>query len=327
MGEIGWGILGAGKIASAFATDITGDGMHVSAVGARDVKRAAEFGSRFGAARAHGSYEELVADPAVDVVYIATPQPFHAAQALLAISAGKAVLIEKSFTRTLAEAESVAAAARSAGIFAMEAMWSRFLPSMVELRARIADGLIGDVLEVHASHHQKLSADPDNRHYDPALGGGALLDLGVYPISLAVEVLGAPLSIHGRGLATDRGVDTRVSGVLDHGHGRLSTFSTAMDLPGPVRASVHGTAGFVEFDPWWFTNVGWTRWDAGRPGVVVERFEAPQSSLRGMHYQAREVERCLAAGLLESPAMTLQDSVNVMGVLEELERQVVGDAD
>jgi predicted dehydrogenase len=327
MGEIGWGILGAGKIATAFAADIIGAGMHVSAVGARDATRAADFGARFGVSRAYGSYEELVADPAVDVVYVATPQSFHAEQALLAIRAGKAVLIEKSFTRTLAEAEKVAAEARSAGAFVMEAMWSRFLPSMVELRSRIAGGLLGDVVEVHASHHQKLSAAPGNRHYDPALGGGALLDLGVYPISLAVELLGVPLFVSGRGVATDRAVDTRASGVLDHGYGRLSTFSTAMDLPGPIRASVHGTAGFIEFDPWWFTNVGWTLWDAGRPGTVVERFEAPSSPLRGMHLQAREVERCLASGLLESPVMPLQESVNVMGVLEELERQVVGDAD
>lgn len=320
--EIGWGILGAGKIARTFTGDLLGAGLRVTAVGSRGSAKADDFAASLGVQRAFGSYEELVACEDVDVVYIATPQPFHANQAVLAIEAGKAVLVEKSFTSNAEEARRVVEAARAHKVFVMEAIWTRFLPTNLALRAEIAEGAIGPVSAVTTQHFQRLSDNPAGRHYDPKLGGGVMTDLGVYGISYALDLLGDPTEVVVRGTETDRGVDTAATVLMTHPNDATSVTLTRMDAPGPNRAAIIGTEGWIELDPYWFTNVGYARYDAGRPGSLVRRFDPPPSPLRGMHFQALEVERCLLAGELESPDAPLDQSVRVMSILDLVRREI-----
>ena len=196
MTTLRWGILGTGLIAGAFAADLVHtDSGEIAAVGSRRQARADAFGDRYGVPRRHASYEALVADPDVDVIYVATPHSFHHENALLALEAGKHVLVEKAFTMNAAQAVELVAVARERGLFLMEAMWTRFLPHVVEIRRLLAEGALGRVVTVMADHGQWFAFDPTSRLFAPELGGGALLDLGVYPVSFASMVLGEPTRI------------------------------------------------------------------------------------------------------------------------------------
>jgi predicted dehydrogenase len=315
-----WGILGTGWIAEMFVTDLQATGIEVSAVGSRTQKSADEFGARFEIARRHASYEALVADPEVDAIYVATPHPMHAANALLAIEAGKHVLVEKPFTLTEAEAVRVSEAAKKAGVVVLEAMWTRFLPSMVRLREIVAAGTIGEPRTLIADHDQLLSSDPQHRINNPELGGGALLDLGVYPVSFAVDLFGAPTAVTARGDKTTTGVDRQVALILEHESGAISVLHTALDTPGANIATIVGTEGRIEIDSVWYTQTSFTVY-AGKDGEAVERYDDTVVS-RGMQYQAWELERIVREGGSESEIMPLEQSVAVMGVLDEARRQV-----
>src|SRR5256884_927647 len=190
---LGWGFIGTGGIAQAFAADLafTESGRAV-AVGSRQLESASRFADRFDIPNRHASYEALVADPDVDVVYVATPHPMHHANALLALRAGKPVLVEKAFTMNATEAEDLVETARAEGLFLMEAIWTRFLPHIAEIRRLLAARALGDIVAVTADHGQWFAKDPDFRLFAPELEGGALLDLGVYPVSFASMVLGQP---------------------------------------------------------------------------------------------------------------------------------------
>lgn len=316
---IRWGLLGAGGIAGIFADNLLTEGLHIQAVAARDGAKAKAFADRFGIPTAHAGYRALVDDPAVDAVYVNTTHNFHAEHALLAIEAGKPVLVEKAFTVTAAQARRVASAARERGVFAMEAMWTRFLPSTDFVRARIADGSIGAVRAVITDHSQKLDPDPQGRLHNPLLAGGALLDLGVYDVSFALDLLGSPSDVVGRGTLTATGVDAEVAITLTHAGGALSEGHTTMVSAGPSRGLVIGTDGYLELDGAFYDWTTVRRYTGGHD--VVETY-VPQRTSRGMHFQALEVERCLREGLTESPRLTLDDSIAVMEVLDELRRQV-----
>lgn len=313
----GWGILGAGKIARVFAADLIASGGRVAAVGSRNAGRSRELADELGAAHAHGSYQELVEDPTVEVVYVATPQPFHAEQALLAVRAGRAVLVEKAFTHDAPSAERVISEARDRGVLVMEAMWTRFLPTVRHLADTVGSGAIGTPIEVVTQHYQRLDTSPTGRHGNPDLGGGALADLGVYGLSFAHLLLGPGAVGRAVGRSSELGVDLDATVLIDHVGGARSVTHTSMAAPGPNRAAVVGTDGWVDVDPYWFTSVGWTRYDAGRPGRVVERVEPPAGHGRGMAFQAEELERCLGAGLTESPLMPLADTLAVMRWLDD----------
>ncbi|MFT3861591.1 Gfo/Idh/MocA family protein [Micropruina sp.] len=313
-----WGLLGAGGIAGVFAQNLLAEGFTVQAVAARDGAKAQAFADRFGIATAHEGYEALVADPEVDAVYVNTTHNFHAEHALLAIEAGKPVLVEKAFTVTAAEARRVAEAARAAGVFVLEAMWTRFLPSTDFVRQRIADGSLGEVRAVITDHSQKLNPDAQGRLFNPELAGGALLDLGVYNVSFALDLLGRPSDIVARGSLTDTGVDAEVSMMLTHGAARCDGYTTMLSA-GPSRGAVIGTEGYLELEGAFYNWTTVRRYTGRRD--LVETFE-PQRTSRGMHFQALEFERCVREGLAESPRLTLDDSIAVMQVLDELRRQV-----
>jgi predicted dehydrogenase len=316
---IRWGILGAGRIATTFCDDLALlDDHAVVAAGSRRPGGADEFAARFGAPNVHGSWEGLVADPDVDVVYIATPHPGHHAAALLALKAGKHVLVEKPFTMDADQARELVAAAAASGVFLMEAMWTRFLPAIVALREVVAEGRLGDLVAVHADFGVGFPEDPDGRWFSPALGGGALLDLGIYPVSFASMLLGTPAQVLATSDAAFTGVDGHTSAILRDGHGRQAVVTTTMFANTETRGTVIGRDARIEVDRPFFRTHGFTLvYNDDTP----ERVERPYDG-NGMRFEAMEVARCVREGLRESPVMPLHETVSIMETLDEIRRQI-----
>jgi predicted dehydrogenase len=319
MTGLRWGILGTGGIAHLFTSDLKLEGFNVTAVGSRNQATADEFATAHGIARAHASYEALVADPEVDVVYVSTPHPFHAENATLALEAGKHVLVEKPFTINAAEAQAVVDLAAERGLVVLEAMWTRWLPHMVRIRELIASGVLGEVRTVLADHNQKLSADPNHRLQAPALGGGALLDLGIYPVSFAWDVFGAPASVTAISSPTLTGVDRQTAILLGYPYGQQAVLHTALDTRGPNQAAVIGTEGRIEIDSVWYNPTSFTVYDA--TDTVIERYESSVQG-RGMQFQASALEAIVATGKLVGTELTPEETVAIVGTLDEIRRQI-----
>lgn len=317
-----WGVLAPGGIANKFAEAVHGfTAGTVVAVGSRDADRAAQFASRHGIPRSYGSYDELVADDEVQAVYVASPHSGHRDHALLALQAGKHVLVEKAFARNGAEVEEILAAAQARGLFAMEAMWTRHLPHVAWLREQLAAGRIGEVVTLTADHGQSLDLPATHRLKDPALAGGAILDLGVYPVSFAVDLLGPPTEVNAVGRLTETGVDGHVSLVLGYPGRTLALLDTTLWTKTPTTAVVSGTEGSLEVEGDFYAAGRRVRLRGGdRARTEVETFQQPGSN--GFEYQVAEAARCIAAGLPESPRMTWDSSRAVMAVMDEARRQV-----
>ncbi|WP_416263791.1 Gfo/Idh/MocA family protein [Curtobacterium flaccumfaciens pv. flaccumfaciens] len=314
-----WGVIGTGGIARSFVGDCTAAGIVFTAVGSRTREHAEAFAAEFGIERAHGSYEDLVADDDVDAVYVATPHVRHAEDALLAIRAGKHVLVEKAFTMTADEARTVVDAARQAGVAVMEAMWTRFLPQMAMIREVVAEGRIGRPMVVEATHHQALPTDPGHRLRDPALGGGAMLDIGIYPVSFAVDVLGVPTALVAAGTLSEQGVDEQMGLVMTHEGGAQSMIHFGMDLRSPNTASIIGETGRIDLDATWYTPTTWRIRD--RDGAVVEEFDG-REELAGYEHEARAFEAMITSGRHDGGPMDPDETVAIMAVLDEARRQV-----
>jgi predicted dehydrogenase len=314
-----WGILGTGGIARLFTSDLNLTGVTVTAVGSRTQEAADTFAATFGIPRAHGSYEALAADPEVDAIYVSTPHPFHAEGARLALEHGKHVLVEKPFTLNEPEARAVVDLAREKGLVVLEAMWTRWLPHMVRVRELIASGALGEVRAVLADHDQKLPLDPEHRIQNPALGGGALLDLGIYPVSFAWDVFGAPSSVHAIASPTPTGVDRQTAIILGYPGGEQAVLHTQLDARGPSTAAIIGTEARIQIDPVWYTPTSFSLIDPS--DAVVERFEQ-QVPGRGMQFQAFELERLVAEGLTTGEVLPPEESVAIMGTLDEIRRQI-----
>ncbi|GLX93759.1 Gfo/Idh/MocA family oxidoreductase [Herbidospora sp. NBRC 101105] len=313
-----WAVIGTGGIARQFADDLRlSESAELVAVGSRTAARAEAFAAEVGAPRAHGDVAEMLAADDVDAVYVATPHPAHHAGALAAIEAGKAVLVEKPFTINRREAEELVAAARARGVFLMEAMWTRFLPHMVRIRELLAEGRLGDVRLVVAEHGVWFRHDPVHRMFDLALGGGALLDLGVYPVSFLSMVFGAPASVTASTQFGGTGVDGQTSVITTYEGGRQGVATSSMEAFLPNRASIAGTDAHIDIDPWWYRPTSFTL--TTRAGAAERfTFDVPGNGLR---FQAEEVARCVRAGLLESPILTLEESCQIMGTMDEVRAQ------
>lgn len=318
-GQLRWGILGTGFIADLQVRDLLDNGFTVQAVGSRSLETSREFATRFGIPTAHGSYEDLAADPDVDVVYVATPHVFHHENALLALNTGKHVLVEKAFTINARQAQEIVDLAEGKGLVALEAMWTRFLPHMERLRAIVADGTLGEVRKVVASHNQDLPKDPAHRLNDPALGGGALLDLGIYPVSFSFDVFGAPQRILASAAMTATGVDRQTAAIFEYADGQQAIVDCALDTAGNNRAAIIGTSGWVEIDSVWYNPTPFTRYDVS--GNIVERFDEPVRG-RGMQYQAAELERLVREGLTAGTLLPPGESVAIMAAMDEIRRQI-----
>jgi predicted dehydrogenase len=314
-----WGILATGGIAHAFANDLVVNGFTVQAVGSRSQASADEFAARFGIPNAHASYEALVEDPEVDIIYVSTPHPFHAANAALALNAGKHVLIEKPITLNAREAREIMDLAASKNLLALEAMWTRFLPHMVRLREILAAGSLGDVHTLIADHTQDLPDDPAHRINALELGGGALLDLGIYPISFASALFGRPETVLASASFKDTGADAQVATIFRYPGGQIASTLSASDTQGPNRANILGTEGRIEIDAVWYTPTTFRHYDAS--GEVVETFTAEVTG-RGMHFQAAEAEQLVVAGKTSSDILPGEESVAIMETLDEIRRQI-----
>lgn len=317
-----WGILGPGGIANTFAAAVReGTRSEVVAVGSRSADRADEFARRQGVARAHSSYEALVEDPSVDVVYVASPHSEHHAHALLALAAGKPVLVEKAFTRSLAETDEVLDAALDAGLLAAEAMWSRYSPQYDVVRRTVEAGTLGEPALVQADHGQRLWPDGPQRLSDPALAGGSLLDLGVYPIAFADHVLGGLDDVAARGTLSPEGVDVTV-GVTARRGDTLARMTSTMAAATPCQALVAGSAARLELTgPGFFYGAACAVRLVAPDGTLLDTWE-PELPEHGFRFQVAEVARALAEGRSEVWSVPWAATRRVMGVMDEVRRQV-----
>ncbi len=281
------------------------------AVASRSTERAATFAAEHGVERAYGSYPAIMADPDVDVIYISTPHPQHLQVALAAIAAGKAVLVEKTFTATVAGAEQLVDAARTAGVFAMEAMWTRFQPAIVEARRLIDEGAIGEVRHVQADLGVDRPYDPTDRLFDPAQGGGALLDLGVYVVSFAQYFLGVPDRVEVVGSLTPTGVDAEAGLLLAYADGKAASLLISLRGASPGAARIQGTAGWIEVPPRFHHP---KRIVLKRRGQEPETINEPATGT-GYAHELIEVTEAIRAGRTESMIMPLDDTVAVQRTL------------
>lgn len=317
--EFRWGIIGTGGIAKAFARDLSYFNSHiVQAVGSRSLEKASDFALEFPGCTSYGSYEELVADPMIDAVYVATPHPQHVANTLLVLNAGKPVLCEKPFAVNAVEAQAMVAAAQANGVALLEAMWTRFLPHIAQMRELLASGVIGQVVNVAADFGEYLIDHEIPRLIEPSFAGGALLDLGIYPVSFAHLVLGNPARITATGVLTKKGVDSQTSAILDYENGAQAIVTTTFVTSTPCRATIAGTLGRIEIDRSFFcpANMRLIMQD----GTTTEYPNTYKG--RGLREQAAELERMVRNGEIESPLLTHKMSIEIMQTLDEIRNQI-----
>ncbi|MEU8137387.1 Gfo/Idh/MocA family protein [Streptodolium elevatio] len=315
----GWGIAATGSIAETVGRVIAAEpGMRIAAVGSRSKDRAAEFAAKVAGGTAYGSYADMIADPAVDAVYVATPHAQHRAIVEAAIAARKPVLCEKPLGVTFAEAEALVAQARAADVFLMEAMWMRFNPLIQRVQATVESGALGEVRSVSASLGFPVPYVPQHRLWNPALGGGALLDLGIYPVALAYLLLGSPDSMAAVGALGPSGVDAETALLLGWNGGARAMLETSLVGMLPMTATVVGTKGRIDIAPAFqeTTHISVYTYGADFRPAVPEEFRIDSSS-EAYAAQAREVRDCVRAGRVESRIMPLDATLGVLRILED----------
>ena len=316
--RIRWGILSTGHIAEAFVSDLRllPDAEAV-AVGSRSSEAAAAFARRFGIERAHGTWQALVDDPEVDAIYVATPHHAHFEASLLCVRAGKATLTEKPFTLDVPTSETLIETARANGVFIMEAMWMRCIPAIRRIAGMIADGVIGEVTSVHADFGLSGPFDESHRLRAKALGGGALLDLGVYPITFAQLFLGVPATIDAWARLSPAGIDENTGVVLGYESGALAALTCSIVGDTARRGVVTGTEGRFEVPRDFYRPAGFTLWR----GDEAEQVDLPFEGL-GYHFEAAEVHRCLREGLLESPIVPHAETLSIMHTMDTVRAKI-----
>lgn len=315
-----WGIIGPGAIAHDWVSTVhKNTDQRVVAIASRSAEKGSTFAATHGIGRVHSTVEALCSDSDVDVIYIASPHPLHAEHALTAISAAKPVLIEKPIAMSAAEATQIADAAQHAGVFAMEAMWTRFLPQMYLVDSILQSGVLGEIRHVAAEFSSRAVFDPRSRLFNPAAGGGALLDIGVYPLWFATWVLANPRMTHATGLLAQTGVDSDATVMLRtanaSGVARSSVLASA-----PDRASIFGENGRIEIDaPFWSPSALSVTFETPNGAPETQRWTDP-TTLRGrdgLAYQAVAVATHVAAGRTFAPEHPLDTSIRVMELIEE----------
>jgi dihydrodiol dehydrogenase / D-xylose 1-dehydrogenase (NADP) len=312
-----WGILGCGNIAKKFAGGLRAlDDAKLVAVGSRSQENADRFADQFGVDRRHASYEALASDPEVDAIYVATPHPFHKENSILCLKHKKPVICEKPFTINRAEAEELVAVARTENVFLMEAMWTRFLPLVVRLRELLAEGVIGDVRMVQADFGFRTNVNPEGRLFDLNLGGGGLMDVGVYAVSFASMLLGAPKTIASNAVIGETGVDEQAGMVLTYPDGQMAVLSCAVRTTTPHEATVMGTEGYLRLHTSFWKGTRATIYKGGKAEEIDVPFEG-----NGYNYEAAEVSRCVRAGKTESETIPLDESISVISTLDSIRAQ------
>ena len=316
--EFNWGILGPGGIAQAFAKDLSFiQGHTIAAVGSRSLENAQKFSANFGGT-AYGSYEELVADPTVDAIYVATPHPAHHDNVILALNAGKPVLCEKPFAVNAKQAQAMVDAAARNSVALMEAMWARFLPHYAKVREIVDSGVLGPILSIHADHGQRLADQGIARLIDPDLAGGALLDLGIYPVSFAHMILGNPSQITSKAVMTEKGVDAQTSMIFSYNNGAQAVLTTTMIEQTPCRAVVAGLNGWLEIDRTFYNPAAMRV--VLNDGTVTEYPNTYAG--HGLREQAETFKQLVRSGKFESEILTWAHTVDIMKSLDTVREQI-----
>lgn len=314
-----WGIIGAGKIALKFASDLLLlNNAKLYAVASNDYNRAKLFAKESGATKAYGSYEELVNDENIDIVYIASYHVRHYSNTLLCLKNNKPVLVEKPIAINKLQALKMIEIAREKNIFLMEALWTRFLPSFLKCKELVESGVIGDISLIHSDFCIKPPFDAEGRLYNPALGGGSLLDIGLYPIFLALTMAGNPIELKAQATFASTGVDNECSMLLKHNNNVLSVLYCSLINTGRTEAIIHGTKGKIRINTMWHipTTIDFLPDDA-----QPVHFSFAESG-NGYQYEAAEVMRCLDKGLTESPSFNWQNSIDLISVLDQIRKEV-----
>jgi predicted dehydrogenase len=317
--EFKWGILGTGGIARAFARDLSFLNNHiVAAVGSRTKESAENFSIEFPGCTPHPSYEALVADPQIDAIYVATPHPMHVSNTVLALNAGKPVLCEKPFSINSAEARTMVEASIENNVALLEAMWMRFLPHIFQVRKILESGVLGEIISVTADHGQRLADQGIARLVEPSLAGGALLDLGIYPVSFAHMVLGVPKSVQASAVMTDEGVDASTSILFTYASGAQAILTTTMIAQTPCRAVISGVNGWLEIDRTFYNPASMRvhLYDGG----VTEYPSAYQG--HGLREQAIEFEKIVRSGIYESEYLTHKHTLEIMELMDQIRNKI-----
>ena len=317
--QVRWGILGTGKIARQFATALQQTpGAVLAGVASRDGAKAAAFAEEFGVQRSFDSYQALADADAIDLVYIGTPHPMHAENALMALGAGKGVLCEKAFTVNRREAAQVVEMARANKLFLMEAMWTRFMPALAAVRRLIKEGVIGTPTQLSADFGFDAPQDPAHRVINRELGGGALLDLGIYPLSIAASLLGPVRSVTASAEMGETGVDLQTVFALKHDNGAMSSCACSLKARTPCELSISGALGHIRINSQFHraTSISVALADG-------TSYELPTPYLgNGYVHEIIEAQRCWQAGLIESPGMTHDETLALMGVMDDIRAQI-----
>ena len=315
--KIRWGILGTGSIAKQFARGLAVlPDAELAAVGSRTQENADKFGDEFDVPRRHASYADLADDANVDAIYVATPHSFHKPNSILCLEAGKAVLCEKPFAINAREAAEMIDAARKKNVFLMEAMWSRFFPVTAKVREWLAEGAIGEVRMLEADFGFGAGFNRESRLFNPELGGGALLDVGVYAVSFASMVLGAPTRVAGLAHLGESGVDEESAMLLGYDKGEIAVLYTAVRINTPQHAFILGRNGRIEMPPQFWKPTRAMLSAGDRSETIEIEFEG-----NGYNYEAAEVARCLREGKLESDAMPLDETLSIMKTMDRIREQ------
>ncbi len=315
VNPIRWGIIGTGNIANSFANGLSfiADGV-LMGVGSRRQESAESFGKQFGVPKRYGSYEALVNDPEIDAIYISTPHTYHMENTLLCLEAGKAVLCEKPFAINTQQSEIMIQKARQKNIFLMEAMWTRFIPATIKVRELIADDVIGDVRFVQADFGFRADFDPKSRLFDPELGGGTLLDIGIYPVSFAIMLLGLPDHVSSEAHLGKTGIDEQNGITFRYNGGQLAVLSSTLQANTPWEALIVGTKGKIKMHrPFWCCE----RLTLSVEGKDDEVIDIPVDG-SGYRYEATEVMNCIRTGKTESDIMPLDETLAIMKALDNL---------
>jgi len=315
---INWGIIGTGSIAKKFATALAHvPNSKLKAIGSRSMNDAKEFANNFEVPKAYGSYSELAEDKEVDVVYIATPHPFHIENTLLCLENNKAVLCEKPFAMNKAEVMNMINMSRQKNLFLMEAMWTRFLPSILKTKELIENGTIGDIVELKSDFGFKANYDIEGRAFNKALGGGSLLDIGIYPVFISLFLLGKPAEITSKAIIGETGVDNSIAMVFKYANGALASLSSTFMATTPIETDICGTKGRIRINnPWFMSNSVSVIMNDGHKQDYHNPFIC-----NGYEYEAMEVTNCLLKGKIESEIMSLDLSIQLIEILDSVRVQ------
>ena len=314
-----WGVLGTGWIAERFVRSVQRNtSQRIEAIGSRGGDRSAAFAARFGVPSSHGSYEDLVADPNIDVVYVATPHNAHLSGARLALQAGKHVLVEKPLAVNATQATEIAELAARSGLFCMEALWTFFLPKFDVIRQILDSGALGEIRTVLAEYGEYFTADHRIMRLD--LAGGPLLDLGTYPVSFATWVLGAPERVLAAGQRHDTGVNGQASAILCDARGNQAVVHTTLYSNTPTTAVVAGTHGTLTLPGPFYQPGDIVLTSAGGDRRLT--YTEPRTAHDALYFEAAEVARCVSAGRRESPIRPVGDSIETLRVVDEIRRQI-----